>query len=122
MARSLFSKGSSYPWYRQHEGAGLSPTADQQIGAGIMWTCGIFWAVPAMIVAVRRLIDLGRHDDLEPGSESMVIGGRRALSRRRQEVIRHDVARERSQDPPERAELAGRVGIPLQHSADSRSP
>lgn len=56
MALSLFSSSSWYPWY-QHRDAMQSAFADQQIGAGIMWTCGIFWAVPAMIVAVQRLID-----------------------------------------------------------------
>ena len=57
MALSIFSKGSWYPWYQLHEGSGLTPFADQQIGAGIMWTCGIFWAIPAMVAAVRRLIE-----------------------------------------------------------------
>jgi len=56
MALSVFSAGSWYPWY-QHQEPGFLAFADQQIGAGIMWTCGIFWAVPAMIVAIRRLID-----------------------------------------------------------------
>lgn len=56
MALSIFSKGAWYPWYRVHEGPLLPPFADQQIGAGIMWVCGDFWAVPAMIRAVRRMI------------------------------------------------------------------
>ncbi|MDA8295731.1 MAG: cytochrome c oxidase assembly protein [Actinomycetota bacterium] len=57
IALSLCSQASWYGWYRSHEGPMLPAFADQQIGAGIMWTCGIFWAVPAMIRSVRRLID-----------------------------------------------------------------
>lgn len=57
MALGLFSKHTWYPWYDQHEGPLLSPFADQQIAAGIMWVCGDFWAIPAMVRAVRRLMD-----------------------------------------------------------------
>ena len=56
MALSIFSHGA---WFSMNI-AMLGPTEafrDQQFAAGILWICGDFWFVPALVVIVRRLID-----------------------------------------------------------------
>jgi cytochrome c oxidase assembly factor CtaG len=61
MSMSIFSKGAWYRFTAHMPGMGGGQVIresfhDQQLAAAILWICGDFWAVPILVLLVRRLI------------------------------------------------------------------
>ena len=54
----------------------LRPLADQQLGAAILWVCGDFWCLPALVMALRLV---SKNDD-GSGTMDRILRGRNTIT------------------------------------------